>query len=514
VSLFSILAVSARRYPDAGAVYHGTDRFATYGELQRRSLALAHLITQWAPQRSRVMLASANRPEYPEIMFGVWAAGMTAVPVNAKLHARELCELLQDSQAALVFASEELAPAFAKVGVRVVRIGSDEYAAALAGPHATAVDGDRDGLAWIFYTSGTTGRSKGAMLSHRNLLNMGAVYLADLEQVEKDHSLIHAAPMSHGSGMCMIPYTMRGARHVVPRSGGFEPAEFLALANLHPGGGAFLAPTMVRRLRLHMQGSARRAHGMRAIVYGGGPMYLEEIRQALQTFGPVMVQLYGQGESPMTITGLRQNEHIAAGDDVLSSVGWARSGVEVRIVDEEGRDRPVGETGEVVCRSDITMKGYWNNPGATAAAIRDGWLYTGDLGCLDASGLLTLKDRSKDVIISGGTNIYPREVEEVLLAHADVAEVSVVGQPDIEWGETVVAFVVPREGTKLTSERLDAYCLENIARFKRPKRYIFETSLPKNNYGKVMKRELAARLRTHVGSKPGPPEPRSLPLER
>lgn len=500
MSLFSILAAAARRYPEAGAVYHGAGRFATYRELEGRALAIADGAGRLAGRGARVLLASANCPEYPEIMFGAWAAGMVTVPVNAKLHAREFRDVLEDSGAALVFASEKLAPAFAGTGARVIVIGSHEYAAMVAGPRAAAVDCDRDDLAWIFYTSGTTGRSKGAMLSHRNLLNMGIAHLADLEQVERDHALLHAAPMSHGSGVCMIPYTMRGARHVVPLSGGFEPAEFLDLADVHPGGGAFLAPTMVRRLRVHMEESGRRSHGVRAIVYGGGPMYLEEIRAALDTFGPVMVELYGQGESPMTITGLRRHEHVGAGDDVLSSVGWARSGVEVRVVDGQGRDCPVGETGEIVCRSDITMKGYWNNPEATAATIRDGWLYTGDMGCLDASGLLTLKDRSKDVIISGGTNIYPREVEEVLLAHPDVAEVSVVGEPDAEWGENVIAFVVARQDAGLTGDMLDAYCLEHIARFKRPKRYIFETALPKNSYGKVMKRDLAARLAAAVAA--------------
>jgi acyl-CoA synthetase (AMP-forming)/AMP-acid ligase II len=187
-------------------------------------------------------------------------------------------------------------------------------------------------------------------------------------------------------------------------------------------------------------------------------------------------------------------DHDGADDAVLGSVGWARSGVEVAVVGADGEPLPPGEPGEIVCRGDIVCLGYWNNPDATAQTIRNGWLYTGDIGFLDERGRLTLRDRSKDVVISGGSNIYPREVEEVLLEHADVREVSVIGQPDPEWGEVVVAFVVRGEGN-VTEAALDAHCLARIARFKRPKRYVFVDALPKNSYGKVLKRQLRETLR-------------------
>ena len=196
----------------------------------------------------------------------------------------------------------------------------------------------------------------------------------------------------------------------------------------------------------------------------------------------------------MTITCLRRVDHASVDDGILGSVGWPRTGVEVAVLDEHGAPVPVGEVGEVACRGDVVMSGYWRNPGASAAALRDGWLYTGDLGSLDARGYLTLRDRSKDVVISGGSNIYPREVEEVLLTHPGVAEACVVGQPDPEWGEAVVAFIVRAPGADLASDALDAHCLAHIARFKRPKRYQFIESLPKNSYGKVLKRELRLRL--------------------
>jgi long-chain acyl-CoA synthetase len=212
--------------------------------------------------------------------------------------------------------------------------------------------------------------------------------------------------------------------------------------------------------------------------------------------GNCFVQIYGQGECPMAITALAR-EHLANRAhprwlERIASVGVAQSLVEIRITDSDGHPLPAGETGEILARGDAVMSGYWRSPEATAKTLRDGWLWTGDMGSLDSDGFLTLKDRSKDMIISGGSNIYPREVEEVLLRHPAVHEVSVVGRPDAEWGEVVIAFAVVGEG--VNAEALDALCLEHIARFKRPKEYHFIDSLPKNNYGKVLKTELRKRF--------------------
>ena len=220
-------------------------------------------------------------------------------------------------------------------------------------------------------------------------------------------------------------------------------------------------------------------------------MYVDSLKKAMAAFGPIFVQLYGQGEAPMTITGLRRADHLGR----RRRDSWARSGTRVpastsRCSTPTATPAGVDEIGEIVCRGDVVMSGYWNNPEATAATLQDGWLHTGDMGSFDARGFLTLRDRSKDVVISGGSNIYPREVEEVLLTHPDVAEACVVGAPDEEWGEVVVAFIV---GTAAEAD-LDAHLLERIARFKRPKRYVFVDELPKNSYGKVLKRELRERL--------------------
>jgi acyl-CoA synthetase (AMP-forming)/AMP-acid ligase II len=231
-------------------------------------------------------------------------------------------------------------------------------------------------------------------------------------------------------------------------------------------------------------------HNLRTVVYGGGPMYVDSLKKAMAAFGPIFVQLYGQGEAPMTITGLRRADHLDTDDAILGSVGYARSGVDVAVLYDDGSPAATGEIGEIVCRGDVVMSGYWNNPDATAATLQNGWLRTGDMGSFDERGFLTLRDRSKDVVISGGSNIYPREVEEALLEHPGVEEAGVVGAPDHEWGEVVVAFIV---GSASEGE-LDAHLLERIARFKRPKRYEFIDELPKNSYGKVLKRELRARL--------------------
>jgi acyl-CoA synthetase (AMP-forming)/AMP-acid ligase II len=372
--------------------------------------------------------------------------------------------------------------------VPIETIGTDAYESLFdTTPSTPPVNTDPATLAWLFYTSGTTGRSKGAMLSHRNLMAMTVSHLADFDAPDENCSLIHGAPMSHGSGLYVPPYVLRGARQVVPASGTFEPDEFLDLCDHHPGCSAFLAPTMVQRL---VQTGRPRPRDLKTVVYGGGPMYVDSLKRAMAAFGPIFVQLYGQGEAPMTITGLRRADHLDADDAVLGSVGYARSGVDVAVLAADGSPAAIDEIGEIVCRGDVVMSGYWKNADATASTLRDGWLHTGDMGSFDASGFLTLRDRSKDVVISGGSNIYPREVEEVLIEHPGVSEACVVGAPDPEWGEVVVAFIVG----SASSAELDAYLLERIARFKRPKRYEFIDEIPKNSYGKVLKRELRAQL--------------------
>ncbi|WP_197694308.1 AMP-binding protein [Mycobacterium sp. 852002-40037_SCH5390672] len=488
MNLFAMLDQAASRFPDRGAVYHGDRRVCTWVELRDRALRLATSIRQQHGVGARIAIATHNRPEIIELMFAIWSAECVVVPVNYKLHPRETAQILEDAGAARVFASSGIGAELASICTTPTEvIASEAYSRRLTAAPSAPPPTDPSALAWLFYTSGTTGRSKGAMLSHRNLTAMTVAHLADIDAPDEGGSLVHAAPMSHGSGLYVLPYVLRATRQVVPESGAFDPDEFLDLCEHHPAASAFLAPTMVQRL---VDTGRSRPANLKTIVYGGGPMYVESLRKAITAFGPIFAQIYGQGESPMTITGLRRADHESDDEAILGSVGYPRSGMEVAVLRADGGPAPIGVIGEIVCRGDAVMSGYWHNPDATRTTLKDGWLYTGDMGSFDARGFLTLRDRSKDVVISGGSNIYPREVEEVLLEHPGVAEACVVGAPDPEWGEVVVAFIVGA----VDPAALDAHLLERIARFKRPKRYEFVDELPKNSYGKVLRRELRTSL--------------------
>ena len=495
---------AAQACPDRPAIAVGDRVAATwadlYGRVQRLAGALRRPPFSLQPGE-RVAFVMANGPAYAELFYACWQAGLAAVPANAKLHPKELAYIIDHSGARLVFVTPDLAEAAAAAvadagsGARIIDVDSRDFAALLAAEPMAMAQTAPDELAWLFYTSGTTGRPKGAMLSHRNLLAMATSYFVDIDPPCPGGSIIHAAPMSHGSGLYMLPHVAQASTQVIPESGHFDPSEIFDLIGRWKQATMFAAPTMVKRLVDHPASAAAPAEHLRAIVFGGAPMYVADLKAAIARFGFKFAQLYGQGESPMTITGmsraLMEQAYRDGRDDRLGSAGLPQTVVQVRVVDAEDRDMPLGETGEVIARGDSVMNGYWRNPEATAQALRGGWLHTGDVGAFDGNGYLTLKDRSKDLIISGGSNIYPREVEEVLLRHGGVAEASVIGVADPEWGERVVAFVVRRpEAAGLDAQALEQLCLDNIARFKRPKEYRFVDRLPKNNYGKILKTEL------------------------
>ena len=479
------------------AVARGGTVLLNYAQLANNAARIAGSLrnTFGLEPGDRVGLAMKNCPEFLEILYGCWHAGLVAVPINAKLHKSEFAYILENSEARLCFATNDLVETIASLQgdalERVIEVGSEEYRGVLGTETMPCTTRAPQEPAWLFYTSGTTGQPKGAILSHRNLLAAIFCYFADMDQGAPWNATLHAAPMSHGSGLYGLAHVTQASCHVLPESGSFVPAEIFEIIGHWPGLVFFAAPTMVKRLLDHNEDVD--ASNLKQIQYGGGPMYVEDSRAALERFGPKFAQLYGQGESPMTITALSTAVHA---DSVhprwlerLGSVGVAQSVVEVRVADQDDNFLPVGEVGEILVRGDSVMSGYWRNPEASAEALRGGWLHTGDVGSFDTDGFLTLMDRSKDMIISGGTNIYPREVEEALLRHPEIAEVSVIGRPHPEWGEVVVAYVVPADGEPDPSV-LDAYCIDNIARFKRPKDYRFVGELPKNNYGKVLKTEL------------------------
>ena len=503
MNLASVLFQVGRRTPDAVAVSSAAATFR-FAELCGRAQCIAGALRNrlGLAAGERVLICAENMAEFFELVFGCWAAGLVAVPVNAKLHRNEVAHIAADSGARIVFTSNALAEGLG--GLRgevesvaeVVVIGGDRHAHLLAADPIDAQTVAPDDTAWLFYTSGTTGRPKGAMLTHRNLLFASLCYYADIDRIGSADTMLHAAPLSHGSGLYGLAHLFGGGRQIV--LGRFDAAEVFDAIAHSPNVSFFAAPTMVTRLVHGAAATDPNLANLKTICYGGAPMYVADLEQALARFGPRLYGLYGQGESPMTISGLPQSLHAVADPArraaLLGSCGYARTGVEVRVVDDHGVPLPPGESGEIVTRSDCVMRGYWRNAEATAATLNGGWLHTGDIGAMDAHGLLTLQDRSKDLIISGGSNIYPREIEEVLLRDPRIVECAVVGRRHADWGEEPVAFVVTREAARIEPAELDALLAAHIARYKRPREYRFVASLAKNNYGKILKTELRTLL--------------------
>ncbi len=503
MNLASYLARSAKASPESPAVYVGEKLVLTYGELCQRTAALAgYLRNSLDVERGdRVAIFSENCLEYLEILHAIKWIGAVSVPINYKLHSKELDYVLRDCGARVLIVSEVLSSAINNLvnsPCQILQIGSSEYRHALQFPEVKISHCEHDEVASLFYTSGTTGRPKGVMQTHGNLQAMTLSYIADVDDVEIQDTMVYGAPMSHGAGLYNYVHMLRGAPHLIPSSGGFEPAELIELGRSIGRLVMFAAPTMVKRLVDQATAAEIEPIGFKTIIYGGGPMYVEDLQRALNLFGSRFVQIYGQGECPMAISVLARR-HLSDSQhprwtERIASVGLPQSMVEVEIFGNDGQVLPRGKVGEVVVRGTPVMPGYWSNESASQQTLIDGWLYTGDTGFMDDDGFITLRDRSKDLIISGGSNIYPREVEEVLLSHPDVSEVALVGQPDKEWGEVAVAFVVPRLGQTIDSNKLDALCLDNLARFKRPKTYRIISNLPKNSYGKVLKTELRTLL--------------------
>ncbi len=508
MNIATLLTKATRSHGERVAVRYG-EQYLTYAQFNARVGRLAQTLRGLgiAPG-DRVALAQRNSPALLECLFGCWRAGCAAVPINFRLHPEEIAFICQDAEAkALIVTHEHAAtavrardvlPDIHLIGVEQLPDVTDyhDYEALLAA--ATPQEQDADvaptDLAWLFFTSGTTGKPKGAMLTHRNLLVMTMNYYADVHSVEPEDVVLHAAPLTHGSGLYALPAIGKGAANVILHTPSFEPANVFGLVERwRVTNIAFLAPTQIKML-LGTRDRDYDLGGLRCITYGGGPMYVEDLQAAVATFGPVLVQIYGQGEAPMTISYLRSKEHLAGGDTAaeqhLSSTGIPRTDVEVRVVNDAEQEVAAGTIGEIVARGDIVMAGYWNRPEATAEALRGGWLHTGDLGMLDDQGYLFILDRKKDMIISGGNNIYPREIEEVLLTHPAVFEVAIVGVPDPLWGESVKALVVLQPGTTTSEDELIEYCRAHLASYKKPRTVEFVEALPKSAYGKVLKREL------------------------
>jgi acyl-CoA synthetase (AMP-forming)/AMP-acid ligase II len=503
---------SATRHPDR-PLWILPDRSISYREGRERLDRLANSLLGRGAQYDRVAILTSNRFEGMEIYLGAMNAGMAAVPMNPKLHGREYAYMLEDSGANFLVYSDNFAATVAEIGgytnlpENIFCIG--EWKEGMPGrPYQELIDGEDRGapqvdidpndVAWLFYTSGTTGQPKGAMETHRNLVAMVQHYLTSgLSDANENDVMLHLAPISHGTTSVGLVYLARAGAQSFPLSKSFDPDKVCEAIQKFGVTATMMAPTMVQMLvRSGVVGNYD-VSTLRSLVYGGAAMHVALLEEAIALFGPIFVQGYGQGEAAACCTVLSKEDHVTHGDPVrikrLASVGREATGVLIRIIDEEGRFLPSGETGEIVIRSDLVMRGYWNREEATAGAMFGKWLRTGDGGYLDEDGYLYLTDRMKDMIISGGSNIYPREIEEILYKHPAIAEAAVIGLPDEKWGEAVVAIVVLRDGYDASEAEIIDYTKDHIASFKKPKKVLFTTSLPKSGYGKILKRELRDR---------------------
>jgi long-chain acyl-CoA synthetase len=521
VLLHEIIEFAAIRAPQTEAVVAG-DRSLTYRELHDRIGRVASAVAATCAPGSRVAILSENTVEYVECYYGVPRAGRVLTLLNYRLHPLEWVRMLGDSGAAVLVGEHELldalaphldeCPALTTIVATDLPNGS-AAASSFAGPPRTVLayeawlDGaspaepDRaasDGaVAWLIYTSGTTGRPKGAMLTHRNLVT-ATTATAIARPIAPDDVYLFPFPLCHVAGYNVLLFHLHARPVVLMRR--FDADGVLDAIARHRVTACSLAPTMIDVLCEQPRLAAADLSSLRSIGYGASGIPGPVLRRAVERLGCDLSQGYGMTELAGNGAYLGPDEHrrAAAGDDrLLRAAGWPSPLIALRVVDEEGRDAAPGGTGEIVARGDQVSPGYWNDPDATAAAWAGGWFHTGDLGRLDADGLLTVVDRKKDIIVTGGENVASREVEEVLAAHPGVREVAVVGVPDERWGEAVCAVVVARAGVAVTAEELIDHTRARLAGYKKPRHVLFVDELPKNTTGKIQKpdlRALAARL--------------------
>ena len=503
-TLADITRFHARQRPDKAAlVFEG--RRVSYAELDQASNRVASaLIAAGLKPGDRVAHIGKNSVNYFELMFGAAKAGGVTVSVNWRLAPPEVAFVIEDAHADFVFVDEELFEVMGKA-LHLLKGGCRVFA--LSGAHADwpAFDAWRDAsdpvdpmlpataddVVYQLYTSGTTGKPKGAQITHTGVL-AGKEFEREvgawMNWHEGDVQLVNT-PMFHVSGNVWTMLSLyAGATSVLIRD--FIIDELLAAIEAERVTKAFFVPAMLLMVLQHPRAKATDYSSLELIYYGASPIPLDLLRQSIEVFDTGFVQLYGMTEVSGSCTYLPPEDHDPAGSDKMRSAGKPFPGVDIRIIDHAGREVPTGDVGQVTVRTPTIMKGYWNRDEATAEAIRDGWLYSGDAGYVDADGYLYIYDRVKDMIISGGENVYPAEVESALFDHPAVKDVGVIGVPSDRWGEEVKALVVRADGTDLSEQDLIAFAHERIAGYKCPKSVDFVDTLPRNPSGKLLKREM------------------------
>ncbi len=519
MTMRSMLQWSLERYADAEAAADGRS-VRTYRELDLRTNQVARALQRLGVARGdRVGVLMDNQVEYLETEIGIAKLGAVRVPMLLKASRSEIGTYLEQSQCAVVFAGGEGLMSLRATGapVRVVRVthpagadGADGQGAGLApgeldyevllaevGTDPVDVDVVDDDDYAVRFTGGTSGRPKGIQMSQRTMANVVNNLLLSLP-VGLDETVCHVHPVSHASGKIMYTWFMRGARQVFLPTFSFDPKRLLRTIAQERVTTMFLVPSAINTvLDCGLLGEFDTS-SLRRVIYGGSPIPSRRVLQALAAFGPVLVQIYGSSEAPNALTVLSEQDHVFTGPPPrrLRSAGRVAYNVEVRVVDDQGHPCPPDQLGEIISRGPHTMRGYWRDPDLTAERVIDGWVHTGDMGMFDENGYLYIVDRKDDVIISGGFNIWPAEVEDALCRTDDVIDAAVVGLPDDRWGEAVHAAVVTKPGSTVSEDELRRRLREVLPGYKVPKRIVLSTvPLPKSAAGKTLRRAVREELR-------------------
>jgi long-chain acyl-CoA synthetase len=508
LTLPSMLARSAVMY-GANMALRDPEGTLTWRDYVARSAKAAGMLRDLGLRTGeRFALLSRNSARYAELLHAAYWLGAVPVPLNFRLAPAELAAVLDDAGCKVVAVEDGFAPLFSQAPLEAWRsraftlgaassVGLPCYDALRDAARALeAHDPDEDDDAILLYTGGTTGRGKGVRLSHRNVM-ANALQLARTMSVKEDDLYLHVSPMFHSTDLKATSVSMHGGGHVyIPE---FTPRAVLAAIEHYKITIGSLVPTMIIRTLQDPGFKDFDIATLRLISYGTSPMPSEWIRRTMDAFpGVDMQQVYGLTETSPVLAILDENDHrraLAGREDLLHAGGRPLPGLDVRILDNEGRDVPPGTSGEIVVRGPQVTKGYHNRPAETAAVFRNGWFHTGDVGRVDSEGYVFVQDRKKDMVVTGGENVYTSEVEAALCRHAGVLEAAVVGVPDERFGEALCALIVPVAGARLSAEDLIAHCRQHIGGYKIPRRIVFSEALPKSAMGKVLKEKVREEMR-------------------
>ena len=503
MNLWGLIKRGFMYYPDNVALIHGDHRI-TYRELENRINRLSNVFQGLGLKKGdTVSVLGENSIMVLVAQYAIMKSGLIWAPLNFRNHPREHVYYLNNAESKALVMQQQFAEGIDSIRGQLATcqffiVDGEGYEGMLdygdlmsqAGDRPVEVDIFENDVIGILHTSGTTGKAKGVVHTHRNWTVM-ALMIRSLLDIRETDSALYIAPTNHGSGLLVGPHLMMGVKNILVSH--MDLDVILNVIQEERITTIWLAPTIIYFLLAYPGLEKHDFSSLRNLCYSSAPIAVEKLKEAIDIFGQTFNQTYGLTECPL-ITSLDVTEHVVDGDSTqtqrLGSAGREYMLTDVRVVDEKGNRVPAGETGEVIVRSPLVMKEYWKDPTATAEAIRGGWLYTGDMGRLDEDGYLFIADRKKDLIITGGYNVYPKEVEDIIYKHPAVFEAAVIGIPDEMWGESVKACVVLKPDAKATEDEIIALCKEHLASYKKPKSVDFIDALPKNLTGKILKAQL------------------------